>query len=477
MVSIYGVLEKWAGKEEAPGAPATTPTPAEVMRPDPSNIIRYYFYKAPKDQSIGFNNLNTNLERGDSTLLSLLQSGNQAGRGDYFSWSAIAVVVRGSDMAKTRVYMSDLSDIGKKLPGTQKMYPSTGDKNEDTSAAEAFEKEGDAGVIFETQQGISDMVHVEDKAPAYFYNQDPPQGIMQILATGKPIPGKPLSHGQFVEQVCSNYRLWLPTPVNGLRMPNFEESKTDELSDGRRGNYSGIDSQKAVPGSFTKEVLPFVQKATASPKPEEPNLKTKMETEEEEDTSLFQKGTIPVNPTLGKTVELGDSALAKSKNVRQAGEMTDEEIHDSALNIIAAITSTTVGESTLSTGRKPSKRTGDVELLFSNNPTTTRKVIQVAKKVEQRNREQEAKKEMRTTDRPETEKKPTEGDVPEDIKRDIETIRRRVKAETGNMCIGKENNPKKAPSTIANVNDDPRETAKKRLQLQRGLSTGLLGHS
>jgi hypothetical protein len=337
MVSIYGVLEKWAAKTEA-----TPLAEGEVApRPDTGKVEtkRYYFYQADTKNSIDFMNLNKILNDKDdqnrAETVNLLKGGNTSSAtksADYFKWSAVAVRTNRYDPDRKTfaVYVCRLNAFGQKQPGSEQVLPDTVPVRKET-----FEEDH---TLFHDVRGNTDIVQLDTSGESIYVNSEAPSDLGQRLVKNAAWRG--LKYEDFVKDTFGKYRIWVMN-VNQLLQPDHEESKTDMLKGGR-GNYEGGNEafEREVPPDARGEA-PEEQEATPG---EAPAAKPK-----EAPAPAFKPGTEPVKPTKGQMVDEGDSALKTAYDLKEA-----------ARRVVAAITSATPGS--MSTSQQRNQRTPTVPI-------------------------------------------------------------------------------------------------------------------
>lgn len=339
MVSIYGVLERWAAKQQAPemeerGAPSV-------------QTRRYYFYEAPPENAIKFTALNDILSKESpekQATIEKLQGGN-TGRmfADYFVWKAVAIRTNkySQDGRSYIAYYCELTPFGGKVEGTATVAPSDA-----AVTAETVEKDF---LIFEDKAGNSDVVNLDKTSQSLYIDQGPPQDAASLIAKNVVPAGNKQPYEEFVKKF-DEYRVWVPN-MRQLMLPSFEKPTHDELKAGV-GHYVGGER------AFQEQVAPYVKEEKAS---EEPSLADKMDKgKEEEESPGFRPGTKPIKPTEGKMVEVGDSALKTA------------DMRESVRRVLAQITGVSPATQTTTTsgGKRPN-------IPISNDPKTNEQSAKV----------------------------------------------------------------------------------------------------
>lgn len=277
-----------AGKEEKPKDTSNVPVSRR----------RYYYFRAPAENSIKFTALseimqNDTPER-DATIKKL-QGGN-SGRyyADYFSWQKVAIVTneftQGSGLV---VYECDLSPIGSKIVGSEKVTPS----DAPVDAAEIEDKL----LLFDDKRANSGIINVDKTNESYFLEEDAPQNISKILMSGAVPAGHILTYDVF-SRYFDEYRIWIPN-INQLLLPDFEVPKSDDVPG---GHYVGGQA------AYDKLVGP-VEKSMKKKEEEteEPSLGEKIEEKTEEKEVFEPVGEKPVAPEKGEYMDTKTAAKKK----------------------------------------------------------------------------------------------------------------------------------------------------------------------
>lgn len=334
MVSIYGVLEKWAAKAEAPAAEA--PEVADKGAPS-VQTKRYYFYEAPPENSIKFTALNQILSKDSpekQATIEKLEGGNTGQRfADYFIWKALALRTnKYSQDGRTFVsYTCRLNPFGSKMQGSEVVTPENA-----AVTAETIEKDF---LLFEDKSGNSSVVNPDKTGESVYIDRDAPQDVAALLAKNVIPAGNKQPYEEFVKKF-DEYRIWVPN-LRQLMLPDFNKPTHDALKKGP-GHYVGGDK------AFEAEVAPYAKgEPGAEAEGEEPSLGSKMK----EPSPGFKPGTEPVKPTSGKVLDEGDSAL-----------------REAAMRVVAQVTSTSPGSTQSTMVSSPGKKAPSVPI--SPDPKT-----------------------------------------------------------------------------------------------------------
>jgi hypothetical protein len=331
MVSIYGVLEKWAAKQEAPA----TDSPEKGERGATSvQSRRYYFYEAPPENSIKFTALNQILSKDSpekEAIVKKLEGGN-TGRmfADYFVWKAVAVRTNkySPDGRTFVVYFCKLTPFGGKVQGSEVVVPKRA-----TVTPETIENDM---LLFDDKGGNSDIINLDKTSESVYIDRDAPQDAATLVVKNVVPAGNKQPYEEFVKKF-DDYRIWVPN-IRQLMLPDFEKPTHDSI----KGHYVG--GEKA----FKEQVEPYISEQP-SKEPSEQGEMGEDETKPEEQGPGFRPGTKPTTPTKGEVVEEGDSALKTAYDIREA-----------ARRVVAQVTSTAVTPSTSTTttqttgGKSPS---------------------------------------------------------------------------------------------------------------------------
>jgi hypothetical protein len=292
MVSIYGVLQKWAAKAQEPAT--GTPEVADRGAP-PVQTKRYYFYEAPPENAIKFTALNQILSKDSpekQAMVEKLEGGNMGQRfADYFTWKAVALRTnKYSPDGKTFVaYTCQLNSFGSKVQGSAKVTPENA-----AVTVETVEKDF---LLFEDKSGNSDIVNLDKTGESTYIDRDAPQDVAALLAKNVIPAGNKQPYEEFAKKF-DEYRIWVPN-LEKLMLPDFNKPTRDGLKNGP-GHYVGGDK------AFNEEVAPYAKGTQGEgAEGEEPGLGAKMK----EPAPGFRPGTKPVKPTSGKMLDEGDSAL------------------------------------------------------------------------------------------------------------------------------------------------------------------------
>lgn len=326
MVSIYGVLQKWAAKAEAqPGIEA----PEVAERGAPSvQTKRYYFYEAPPESAIKFTALNQMLSKDSpekATTIKKLEGGNTGNRfADYFVWKAVAIRTNkySPDGRKFVSYTCKLTPFGSKVQGSEQILP--------TDAAVTTETVETDFLLFEDKSGNSDIINLDKTAESVYIDRDAPQDVGALIVKNVIPAGNKQSYEEFSKKF-DEYRIWIPN-IRQLMLPNFEKPANDNLKKGQ-GHYVG--GEKA----FKDEVQPYIKETGAEEgEAKEPSLGSKIKGE----APGFRPGTKPIKPTQGEVVDEGDTALKTAYD------------HAAAMRVVAQVTSTSPAAvpTTTTTGKK-----------------------------------------------------------------------------------------------------------------------------
>jgi len=331
MVSIYGVLEKWAAKQEqAPKQEA--PETAENGAPS-VQTRRYYFYEAPPENSIKFTALNQILSKESpekEATIKKLEGGNTGPKfADYFVWKAVAIRTNKYDPSgRTFVtYISKLNPFGGKVQGSETIAP-----QDAAVTPETVEKDF---LFFDDKAGNSSIINVDKTGESLYIDRDAPQDAAALISKNVVPAGNKQPYEEFVKKF-DEYRVWIPN-MRQLMLPDFEKPTHDNLKSGY-GHYVGGEQ------AFKENVAPYVKEEGAED--EEPSLKNKLE-EGKDKAPAFRPGTKPVAPTEGEMVDSGDSALKDAYNLREAARRV------LAIITSAPSTSTSTSTSTITGQKKP----------------------------------------------------------------------------------------------------------------------------
>jgi len=361
MVSIYGVLEKWAGKVE--GMPLAEGEVAPRGDTGKVETKRYYFYQADTKNAIDFMNLNKILnDKNDpnrAEVVKLLQGGNTSSAtksADYFKWSAVAIRTNRYDPSRKTfaVYVCRLNPFGQRESGSEQVLPDTVPVKKETFEADH--------TLFHDVRGNTDIIQLDHSGESVYVNSEAPSDLGPRLTKNAKWNG--LKYDDFVRDTFGKYRIWVMN-VNQLLQPDHEESKTDMLKAGR-GNYEGGDKafEREVPadarGEAPEEQEPGAEETGAKPQEAAPS---------------FRPGTEPTTPTKGSVLDqVGESAIK-----------TAYDLQESARRVVAAITSATPGMSV--PGLSKGTARGPASVPISPDPKTNQqsaKMLQDFAKMQQK---------------------------------------------------------------------------------------------
>jgi len=343
MVSIYGVLEKWAAKQEdAPKQDA----PSVDERGGPSvQTRRYYFYEAPPESSIKFTALNKILSKDSpekQATIEKLRGGNTGKMfADYFVWKAVAVRTnKYSPDGRTFVsYYCELTPFGGKVEGTSVVAPQGA-----PVTAETVEKDL---LLFEDKAGNSNIVNLDKTSQSVYVDGAPPQNAAGLIAKNVVPAGNKQPYEEFAKKF-DEYRIWIPN-MRQLLLPDFEKPTHDALKGGP-GHYVGGER------AFQEQVAPYAKEQPE----EEASLGDKMVDQKKPDTPSFKPGTEPVKPTDGKVVDKNDSALRTAYDLRESARRVVAQLNSSSFSMPSA------------TGTKPSANSSSIPI--SHDPEQNKQV-------------------------------------------------------------------------------------------------------
>jgi len=227
---------------------------------------RYYFFDAPPENSIKFGYLSEILDSDTperDALIKKLQGGNTGKYfADYFSWKKVIIATTqySQDGNTLTVYEADLTPMGTKIMGSEKVYP-----EESNATIENFEADL---ILYSDKRGNSGVINIDNSGESLFSDQDPPNNIGNVLLNRTRPAGKFINFSDF-SKIFDEYRIWA-TNLNQLLLPNFDIPKNDDVPG---GHYMG---GQAV---FNKVVGPVLQKIQKKEQenPNEPSLLNKTE--------------------------------------------------------------------------------------------------------------------------------------------------------------------------------------------------------
>lgn len=241
---LHNVLRNvMAGKVEPP-AQGTPPTGApaadkpDSMAPEQQNVNRpvqrwrYYFYDAPPENSIKFSYLSDILEKDSPERVSLVEKlqGGNTGKyfADYFSWKKVIIATTqySSDENKLVVYEANLTPMGTKVAGSERIYP-------ENSGATVEQFETDL-ILYSDKRGNSGVINIDNSGESLFSDQDPPSNIVNVLLNRTRPAGRFLNFNDFTK-LFDEYRIWA-TNLNQLLLPSFDIPTTDDV---QGGHYVG----------------------------------------------------------------------------------------------------------------------------------------------------------------------------------------------------------------------------------------------
>jgi hypothetical protein len=252
-----------AGEEPSSMDPAQG-TPTEEPRQNinkPVQRWRYYFFDAPPENSIKFGYLSEILKRDTperTALIKKLQGGNTGKYfADYFSWKKVIIATTqySPDGKTLTVYEADLTPMGTKIAGSEKVYPESSN-----ATVENFETDL---ILYSDKRGNSGVLNIDNSGESLFSDQDPPNNLVNILLSRTRPAGRFINYNDF-SKIFDEYRVWA-TNLNQLLLPNFDLPKNDDVSG---GHYVGGQA------AFDKIVVPVIQgiEKKEQQQPQEPSL-------------------------------------------------------------------------------------------------------------------------------------------------------------------------------------------------------------
>lgn len=305
MVSIYGVLNKWAAdKQESPA----TDTPEKAERGGPSvQTKRYYFYEAQPENSIKFTALNQILSKESpekKVTVTKLEGGN-TGRmfADYFVWKAVAIRTNkySPDGSTFVAYFCKLTPFGGKVQGSEVVLPK--------DAAVTPETIENDFLLFEDKSGNSAVINLDKTSESVYIDRDAPQDAAAIIVKNVVPTGNKQPYDEFVKKF-DEYRIWIPN-IRQLLLPDFEKPTQDALKGGP-GHYIG--GEKA----FKDQVAPYIKEEPTKEPSSQDDDGGEAPAEDKKEGPGFKPGTTPVSPTQGGVVDPGDSALKTAYDIRES---------------------------------------------------------------------------------------------------------------------------------------------------------------
>lgn len=293
-----------AGKEEPPIAPTAPEEPVSEAKPAEAAVQRhrYYFYEAKPENSIKFTSLQEILKKESperEAMIEKLKGGN-TGKffADYFRWRKIAVVTNeySPEGKGVVVYEADLSPIGSKIPGSEKVTPTDTKATPETVEADLL--------LFSDKRANSNVINIETSSESSFIDTDPPSNLTRILLSRAMPAGRRLPYNEFIKKF-DEYRIWIPN-LNQLVLPDFDIPKND---DAPGGHYPG--GQQA----YAKLVGPVEKEQEQKQAPQQPSLGQKVEKEEK---SIFEPVTKSTEPVRGDYLDTPSQGvkMANKKSVR-----------------------------------------------------------------------------------------------------------------------------------------------------------------
>ena len=264
-----------AGKEENPQSVPAPPSEApEQAAPDqpgqninkPVQRWRYYFYDAPPENSIKFSYISDILEKDSperDSLVAKLEGGNTGKYfADYFLWRKVLVATTqySQDGKSLVVYSADLTPMGTKISGSERIYPDSSNVTVDVFEADLM--------MFSDKRGNSKVINIDNSGESLFSDQEPPSNIVNVLLNRTKPAGKFINHNDFLK-IFDEYRIWA-TNLNQLLLPNFDIPTNDDV---QGGHYMGGQT------AFNQLVGPVLQKIEQKKQeePQEPSLGEKVE--------------------------------------------------------------------------------------------------------------------------------------------------------------------------------------------------------
>lgn len=266
---------------------------------------RYYFFNAPAENSIKFSALREILSKESpekAAIIEKLQGGN-SGRyyADYFRWLHVAVVTNEYTTGRGLVvYTCDLSNIGAKIAGSERVIPAN-------SPVTAEKIEAD-NLLFEDKRGNSNVINIDKTGESYYLEEDPPGNLAKILVTGSVPPGHILNYDAF-SRYYDEFRIWVPN-LNQLLLPSFETPTSDDVEG---GHYTGGEL------AYNKLIKPYEKKE--EDKKGKKSLGEKMEEKKEIFEPVGQK---PVAPEKGSYLDQGPGKSASERVSRNLGDYAEE---------------------------------------------------------------------------------------------------------------------------------------------------------
>lgn len=256
-----------------------TPEPGQPEQniSKPVQRWRYYFYDAPPESSIKFSYLNDILSREtpdrDATIKKL-QGGNTGKYfADYFRWKKIVVATTeySPDGNTLSIYEADLSPMGTKIAGSEKVYPEKANVTADKFEADL--------ILFSDKRGNSQVINIDNSGESLFSDKDPSGNLINVLMNRTKPAGRFVPYNDFIK-IFDEYRIWA-TNLNQLLLPNFDIPQNDDV---QGGHYVGGQA------AFNKLVGPVIQKMQSNPdkNPSAPSLKDKSDTVAPTEKSPFE---------------------------------------------------------------------------------------------------------------------------------------------------------------------------------------------
>lgn len=341
----------------------------------PVERVKYYFYEARPQNSIQFRRLREILESNSPEKQATIEKlkGGYTGKyhADYFIWKKLVMATNeySADGSDYVVYEVDLTPVGARNPGSEKLYPSDAG-----ATVEQINK-----TVFTSKAGNAEVIILDSSDESYFIDQEFREDfIKQIQARHRP-GVRMFRHDEFIK-IYDEYRVW---DKNQLLLPDLSTPENDDLPGGGKHYFGGE-------MAYRKYVAPYENKNNNSQQEQPGKSLGDMEQEKGEspEQSIYEPVQDKQAPTKGDYVD--DPRMRKmARNVvsRYAGIETSASITRNNASPVPGQTGTgssgSSGNSPGGSSQDPEdykRKAKELEELSKAHKDMARKMEQIGKK-------------------------------------------------------------------------------------------------